>query len=59
MHSVANELPNIAKFKIDLIVWKSQYKLWYNFCCRRFKIDLIVWKYKNTKQLQITKRSLK
>ena len=22
MHSVANELPNIARFKIDLIVWK-------------------------------------
>ena len=44
MHSVANELPNIARFKIDLIVWKLGIIVLSIETICTFKIDLIVWK---------------
>ena len=41
---IISTIMNYTQFKIDLIVWKSNYELMNFLETIEFKIDLIVWK---------------
>ena len=59
INATLKDLHCSLKFKIDLIVWKSDYKVEKSNNGGAFKIDLIVWKYNGKIDINDIKRRFK